>query len=74
MTFYWLYNWPFGMIFGSSDAKFQVELEDTKKCVHQKYPKDLDSNGKTDLTYFCLFPTEILQEKQEHLPTGYHDK
>ena len=37
------------MIFGSSDAEFQVELEDPKKWVHQKDLKDLDSNGKTDL-------------------------
>ena len=41
-------HWPFGMIFGSSDAEFQVELEDTKKCIHQKLPKQRDSNGKSE--------------------------
>ena len=48
LPFYWPYNWTFGIIFGSSDAEFQVELEGTKKCVHQKCPKDRASNGKTD--------------------------
>ena len=36
------------MIFRPSDAEFQVELEGTKKCVHQKCPKDRVSNGKTE--------------------------
>ena len=35
------------MIFGPSDAEFLVELEVTKKCVHQECPKDRDSDGKT---------------------------
>ena len=33
------------MIFGPSDAEFPVELEVTKKCVHQKCPNDRDSDG-----------------------------
>ena len=37
------------MIFRPSDAEFQVELEGTKKCVHQKCPKDRVSNGKTEV-------------------------
>ena len=28
---------------------FKVELEGIKKCVHQKCPKDRDSDGKTVL-------------------------
>jgi len=44
------------MIFGPSDAEFQVELEITKKYVHQKCPKDRDSDRKTELKIkrFCL--------------------
>ena len=36
------------MIFGPSDAEFQVELKGTKKCVHQKCSKDRDSGWKTE--------------------------
>ena len=35
------------MIFGPSDAEFHLELEDTKKCIHQKLPKQRDSNGRS---------------------------
>ena len=35
------------MNFGPSDVELQVEFEGTKKCVHQKCPKDRASNGKT---------------------------
>ena len=37
------------MIFRPSDAEFKVEELGIKKCVHRKCPKDLDSNGKTEL-------------------------
>ena len=37
------------MIFGPSDAEFQVELKVTKRCVHQKCPKVRDSDGKTEV-------------------------
>ena len=37
------------MIFGPSDAEFHLELEDTKKCIHQKLPKQRDSNGRSEL-------------------------
>ena len=37
------------MIFGPSDAEFHLELEDTKKCIHQKLPKQRDSNGRSVL-------------------------
>ena len=36
------------MIFGPSDAEFHLELEDTKKCIHQKLPKQRDSNGRSE--------------------------
>ena len=39
------------MIFGPSDAEFHLELEDTKKCIHQKLPKQRDSNGRSDQTW-----------------------
>ena len=48
------------MIFGSSDSEFQVELEDTKKCVHQKYPKDLDSKGKTELSAIDVTNADVI--------------
>ena len=38
------------MIFGPSDAEFHLELEDTKKCIHQKLPKQRDSNGRSDVS------------------------
>ena len=48
------------MIFGSSHAEYQVELEDTKKCVHQKYPKDLDSNGNTEImSYEAIYTANL---------------
>ena len=34
------------MIFGPSDADFHVELDGIKKCLHQKWPKQRDSNGR----------------------------
>ena len=34
------------MIFGPSDAEFHVELDGIKKCLHQKWPKQRDSNGR----------------------------
>ena len=34
------------MIFGPSDAEFHVELDGIKKCLHQKWPKHRDSNGR----------------------------
>ena len=37
------------MIFGPSDAEFHLELEDTKKCIHQKLPKQRDSNGRSEM-------------------------
>ena len=37
------------MIFGPSDAEFHLELEDTKKCIHQKLPKQRDSNGRSGI-------------------------
>ena len=30
------------------DAEFQVELEVTKKCEHQKCPKDYEYDGKIE--------------------------
>ena len=48
------------MIFGPSDAEFHLELEDTKKCIHQKLPKQRDSNGRSELytkeRYWILKP------------------
>ena len=40
------------MIFGPSDAEFHLELEDTKKCIHQKLPKQRDSNGRSEIKFF----------------------
>ena len=40
------------MIFGPSDAEFHLELEDTKKYIHQKLPKQRDSNGRSDQYWF----------------------
>ena len=37
------------MIFRPKDAEFQVELEDTIKCIDQKLPKQRDSNGRSVL-------------------------
>ena len=37
------------MIFGPSDAEFHVELDGIKKCLHQKWPKHRDSNGRPEL-------------------------
>ena len=34
------------MILGLKDVEFQVELQDPKKSTYQKYPKQLDSNGR----------------------------
>ena len=36
------------MIFGPSDAEFHVELDGIKKCLHQKWPKQRDSNRRPD--------------------------
>ena len=44
------------MIFGPSDAEFHLELEDTKKCIHQKLPKQRDSNGRSDRCDKRLLP------------------
>ena len=37
------------MIFGPSDAEFHVELDGIKKCLHQKWPKHRDSNGRPEV-------------------------
>ena len=34
------------MILGLKDVEFQVELQDPKKSTFQKYPRQLDSNGR----------------------------
>ena len=44
------------MIFGPSDAEFHVELDGIKKCLHQKWPKHRDSNGRPGLGQFGLAP------------------
>ena len=43
------YNRTFGIFFGPSDAEFQEELGGTLKYIHQKCPKDRDSDEKTML-------------------------
>ena len=35
------------MIFVPKGVEFKVELWGTKKCLHQKLPKQLDSNGRS---------------------------
>ena len=48
------------MIFGPSDAEFHLELEDTKKCIHQKLPKQRDSNGRSDLLAMQTAPLNYM--------------
>ena len=41
------------MIFGPKGVKFQVVLQGPKKYAWQKYSKQLDSNGRSDLINQC---------------------
>ena len=43
------------MIFGPKGVEFQVKLQSPKKYACQKYPKQLDSNGRSDLFFFSVF-------------------
>ena len=47
------------MIFGPSDAEFHVELDGIKKCLHQKWPKHRDSNGRPEVSEIKGHPIQI---------------